>query len=243
MDEKTIEFGFKERVLQFYFLNRKKVYLYTGATIFSVAALIVFCSLTPNDMEYHRAIETFEKWKLNPHDLNLEKEMKHAVEKVPGRWRSMEAKIAQVYLGAGMVEKAEPIARACLLRLSEESPDHAAFAKASLLIEKEQYQKALEASVALKEEMEKALDSQLWKGSRLEGKSVLYACNLLRIAVLQKQLRNSPGELAAWEEVKGLIEVGGESSAAAQFLQANFGRKQFSLSDFISQREKSIVVN
>jgi len=229
-DATTIEFGFKERVLQYYFLNRGKVHSYAGAFVAIAVLCITYLNSTPSAAEANRAKTLFEQWKQTPSNQKLYKEMRLSVKKIPGLERSLEAQTAQILLSDGQFDAAEVLAKSSLNRLRKESPIHAAFGSTSILIEKKEYQKALEASVALKEEMERMSDN----------KSTIYACNLLRIAFLQKQVCNAPGELCAWEEVKTLMEMQGNSNAA-QFLRNNFDEKSFSLTDFISQREKSIM--
>jgi hypothetical protein len=237
----TVEFGFKEKVLQYYFLNRSKVHAWAGGGVAVCVVAIAYLSAGPTDSDYTKACVAFEEWKDTPADGMKSSKMRKSLKRVPGLERALEAEIVQTYLAQGLITKAEKIAYPALKRLAEVSPLHAGFGEATLWIEQGDYQKGLELAVGLKERMEQTLDSRLWKGNRMGGGSALYVCNLLRIAFLQKQLKNGPGELAAWEELKGLIEVEGESSAAAQLLQANFGAQKFTLTDFISQRERSIV--
>ncbi|MDE3045049.1 MAG: glycosyltransferase family 4 protein [Verrucomicrobiota bacterium] len=235
------ELDWKERILQYYFFHKNKVYTYAGTALGCAALIIAYLTTGPSGAEVVKARVAFEEWKKSPTDEKLAKKMHQSLRKLPGLERAVEAEIAQTLLAVGSVEKAEPAIQKCVARLKEISPLHASFAETSLLIEKRQYQEALEKAVALKEVIEKTLDSKVWKSDRLQGGSALYVCNLLRIACLQKQLNNGPGELAALEEVKGLLEVDGESSAAAQFLQANFTQKSYSLADYISLRERTIV--
>ncbi len=233
----TVEFGTKEKVLQFYFLNQKKVHAWSIGGVAACALTIGWFAAGPTDADYLKARQAFEQWKEMPSDQARTVAMHKALKRVPGLERALDAEIAQTYLAQGMGEKAD--GEGALKRLEEISPLHAEFGRATFLIEGGEYQKALELAVGLKEQMEQSLDSNLWRGQHMGGGSALYVCNLLRIACLQKQLKNGPGELAAWEEIKGLLD--GESSAAAQFLKANFGSQKFSLTDFISQRERSIV--
>jgi hypothetical protein len=180
----------------------------------------------------------FEEWKHSPSDHALEKKMRKTLSKVPTLKRALQAEIVQTLLLNGSPEAAESMSAHCLRQLEKEAPYHAQFAHTSFFIEKKQYQTALEQAVALKEKMD------LSKGK--ERSAILYGYNLLRIACLQKQLNNSSGELAAWEEVKSLLEET-TPSEAIQFLEANFqkrsGKKSFSLSDFVSHRERLLLAN
>lgn len=226
MEEITIEYGWKERAVHYFLLNKGKVYGYMGTFVAAAALLIAYTTAGPSSREAVQAKALFEQWRKTPSDLKLYKEMQTAVKKIPGLERALEAETAQILLSDGQVETAASMTTSCISRLKEESPTHAEFASISVQIEKQEYQKALEASVSLKE--------------RLNDQSALYGSNLVRIAFLQKQVGNPPGELAAWEEVRALIEMKG-STNAAQFLKANFGEKSFSLADFITQREKHII--
>lgn len=227
--------------LDYYLLHKNKIHAYMAGAIGVFALLIVYLSSGSSGASVLAAKVAVEEWKQSPTDEKKMQTMQRALKKFPSLERAMEADIAQTLIATGMIETAEPLARHCVDRLKKISPLHADFAETSLMIEKKEYQGALEKAVALKGQMERTMDSRIWTGNRIRSGSALYACNLLRIAFLQKQLKNGPGELAAWEEVKGLIELEGESSAAAQLLQANFSQTTYSLSDFISQRERSII--
>lgn len=235
----TIEIGSKEKILQYYFLNRNKVHGWSAAVVLGGALLVGLISIGPNDTDYKNASDAFTRWKEAPQNENLAREMKKSLKKIPGLDRALEAEVAQTYLAQGMVEQGIAAVHDSIKRLDEASPFHAQFAEITLFIEKGEHQRALELSVALKEKLENSLDPILWKGSRMGGGSALYVSNLLRIGCLQKQLGNGPGELAAWEELKGLMDGG--TSAAAQLLQASFGNKGFNLADYISLRERAIV--
>lgn len=236
-----VEFGLKEKILQYYFLNRTKVHQWFLGTTIVAVSLVAYLSFGPSDRDYAEAKRSFEKWKDSPSDDGLAKNMKKSLNRLPGLTKGLESEIAQTYLSCGESDKAAAFALSPLARLREISPFHAEFGEGALLIERGEFQKALELSVALKEKLEQSLGSDLWKGKRMGPSSAVYVSNLLRIACLQKQLKNAPGELAAWEELKGLLEAEGEVSTAAKILRANFDTKKFTLLDFISQRERSIV--
>ena len=236
----TIELGFKERILQFYFLYQRRVHTYI-AWILGLSVLVInYLTSGPGAEDAIRAKKAFENWKKAPLDVNLRTEMSKSLKKIPGLERAKESEIAQIMVSAGQVDFADLLAKQAIGRLRKESPLHASYAEASLDIEKGEFQKALEASVALKAQIERNLEAKALKGKNLQGGSTLYGLNLLRIALLQKQVGNAPGELSAWEEVKGLLDMH-EDSIVAQLLEANIGKKDFSLADFISQRERFLV--
>lgn len=226
----TIEFGLKEKVLHYYFLNRSKIY--STIAVFAASSILSIFYLTSGSSaaDATHAKLLFERWKQTPSNEKIYKEMRLSVKKIPGLERSLEAEMAQILLSDDQFEAADILAGSCLSRLQKESPFHATFGYTSLLVEKKEFQKALESSVVLKEDMER-------KG---DNRSSLYACNLLRIAFLQKQVNNGPGEICAWDEVKTVMRTQGNSNAAL-FLKTNFDEKNFSLHDFIAQRERSIL--
>ncbi len=236
----TIEFGLKERVLQFYFFHKRKVHSYIAFVLGFSVLIISYFTAGPGAEDAVQAKKAFENWKKEPLDQSLKAEMSKSLKKIDGLERAKESEIAQILISAGQVDSADLLARQSIERLKKESPFHAAYAEATLNIEKKEFQKALEASVALKAQMERGLDAKVLKGKNLQGGCTLYASNLLRIALLQKQVGNAPGELSAWEELKGLLDMH-EDSIAAQLLEANFGKNGFSLSDFISLRERFLV--
>jgi hypothetical protein len=218
-------------------LDWKKLALY-GLLCVSIPALLIgFLTSGSSDKQIQVAFEAFANWKKAPSDLALEKKMRKTLNNTPHLKRAFQAEIVQTLLSNGSSEAVETMGAHCLRQLEKESPFHAQFAHTSFFIEKKQYQTALEQAVALKEKIEIAKETQ--------RRSILYAYNLVRIAFLQKQLVNNSGELAAWEEVKSLLEGENSRSDAIQLLETNFqkksGKKIFSLADFISQRERVLL--
>jgi hypothetical protein len=221
------EIGLKERAIRYCFLNLRKILQY-GLGVMGLCSLaILYGSIGSGAGPTLQAKAAFEQWKQTPSDGLLAKEMERALEKAPGLKRALEAEIAQVFLSDGQFQNADAMATNCIERLHLESPLHAKFAQVSLLIEQKEYQKALELSVTLKEQLE---------GD--EERSSLCGWNLLRLAFLHKQLQNKSGELAAWEEVKDFLQK--EGNSAGKFLEIGIGRPDFSLADFISHREREI---
>lgn len=216
----------KNRFLHYFFLNQRKVLQYSGGVL-AITLLAIFWGTQDRGIA-QKTMAMFEQWKKNPGDETLTREMERALKKTPHLKQVLEAEIAQVFLNIGEIEKADQRAAGCIARLNEELPLHAEFARISLLIEQEKFQKALEASVTLKERLERE-DF----GSHLQG------WNLVRLAFLHKKLQNPSGELAAWEEVKGFMQ----RNPAGKSLEVGIGRPDFSLTDFIAHREREIERN
>lgn len=220
--------GWKERAVRYYLENSRKVLGY-GIAAFLACLFAIFYATQEKDVKTDlQAKEAFDLWKLTPKDELLTLEMQKTLQKVPHLKRALEAEIAQIFLLDGQTHKAEAIAEECLGRLDGESPIHADFARISLYIEQKDFQKALEASVTLKERLE-----------TVASQKNLYGWNLLRIAFLHKQLQNVSGEKASWEEVKAFMQQAGNTEG--KFLERGIGRPDFSLADFITHRERELT--
>ncbi len=217
------EMGWKEKLLKFTFFHKQKLIQMACGAIAIAILSIAYATKDEGTSGFLQAKSAFEQWKKAPESESLAKEMERGLHKIPSFRRLFEAEIAQVCLSHGQVERANVKAAPCIARLQEDFPLHAAFAKASLLIEEKEYQKALEASVTLKERLEGSKEFISLKG-----------WNLVRLAFLHKQLQNSSGELSAWEEVKTFIQEEGEG------LNIGLGKSDFSLADYIAHREREL---
>jgi hypothetical protein len=209
--------------------KKKQILIGTSSVIGGLVILIAYFQSGPTALTYAKAESAFSSWEASPEDEALYQSMKEAIRLVPALEKKYEAAIAQKLLDTDRLHEALRMANHSLDRIKGEIPFHAAFAGATLLIEEEKYQEALENAVALKE----------WMGPSflLEPKSgsLLYAHNLLRIASLQKELRNQPGEKAAWAEVESLLET---KSPLASAILSSFTDKQVNLTHYIAERKK-----
>lgn len=223
------ELDFREKILRFYFFNKEKVYSSGLAFIAGIAVLIFYFSAGSSEKDAGLCAKIFDQWQKKPTDFQLKKDLDIAARKIPGFQKGIEAEVAQILLSCGNVELADPIAKRCIDRLKIDFPLHAIFSEATLWIEKKEFQKALEISVGLKEAIER-------EAGCLEL-ATIYSYNLFRIACLQKQVGNVPGERLAWEEVRAFMD---KQQLGRQFLDMAFRKKGFSLTDFISVREQAI---
>jgi hypothetical protein len=106
------------------------------------------------------------------------------------------------------------------------------------LIEQGSFQDALEKAVALKETMQQNLNLQEEQiGHPPAGGVFLYVHNLLRIACLQKELKNKPGEKAAWDELERFLAT---KESLSQVVFSNFRDKGLDLSHYILERRKQL---
>lgn len=145
--------------------------------------------------------------------------------------------LAQWLLIQGDVKQASPLAERTLARTS--SDDLALFAdftRTTLLASQGDYEHALEQAKLLNIRLKEAV---LQKGEKMQVfENKLFAYNLLRIAMLEKELKNTKGELEAWNAWKQYSEK--ESSLAASFreIAKELEVGNLTLADYIEEREK-----
>ncbi len=210
--------------------ERKKQFAIGSASVIAgVAILIGYFQSGPNALSYAKAQAAFAEWEASPLDEALYQSMKESIRTVPALEKKYEASIAQKLLNTDKLAEALVMANRSLGRVKGDAPFHTTYAKTSLLIEQGDFQQALENAVALKEQM------GLSYLSENKGGALLYAHNLLRIACLQQELNNRPGEKAAWEELEGLLQV---KTPISELILANFSDKQVNLTQYIAERKK-----
>jgi hypothetical protein len=208
------------------FLDKKKEALIgLAAVIGGAAVLIGYFQSGPNASSYAQASAAFAKWEAAPQDEALYSGMREAVRQAPALGKRYEGVIAQNLLNTERLDEALELANRAINRVESEAPLHSQYARTSLLIEQGNYQEALERSVGLKEQL-----------LQEDAGSLLYAHNLLRIAFLQQELKNRPGEKAAWEELENFLGA----SAHADLVMANFSDKNIDLTKYISERKKNL---
>ena len=220
---------------QNWFLNlperKKQIGASVALVIAGAAILIGYFQTGPNAINYAEAEGIFAKWSASPEDETLYVSMQEAMRNVPALKEKYEATIAQKLINSNKLGEALVMANRSLCRVKDEVPYHATYARTSLLIEQGHFQEALEKAVALKETMGNSFLTEY------KGGSLLYVHNLLRIACLQQELKNRPGEKAAWEELEAFLQT---ESKTAQILLGSFSEKQVNLSQYIAERKKSL---
>ncbi|HSX25498.1 MAG TPA: hypothetical protein VLE89_00650 [Chlamydiales bacterium] len=232
-DEKIEGFPF----LQTLFLHRKEILTGTASIIGGFILLIAYFQSGPKANTYALAEIAYAEWEAAPQDESLYQKMKKAIHQVPALEKKYEAGMAQKLLDVEKTDEALKLAHSSLDRVKEETPFHAAYARNSLLIEQGEYQDALEKAVQLKEQMNHSFDLSRLSGDRLMGGSLLYIHNLLRIACLQQQLQNRPGEKAAWEELEKFLVA---KTPLTDLVMGSFSEKQIDLTNYIAERKKHL---
>lgn len=154
-----------------------------------------------------------------------------------------EQKISQHLLSLGEVEKGLSLAKRSLKRSESHTPYYHEFAQATLLIEGNQYEAALEASLTLQEKLR--YDEQLRDGSIMQRSSHLMASNMFRIAMLHRILEQHAQELAALASLKEFLGLSSgiegaltaDEQTRAAFV-SEFSSPSYALLDYIHERER-----
>lgn len=150
--------------------------------------------------------------------------------------------IAQILLNRAQVTEAKPYAQATLKRTQpNDLPLYGDFAATTLLISEKKYPEALETAQALKHKMLDEIKASPAQNDRTFG-DMLFAFNLLRIAMLQQQVGNAKAELQTWQEWKhyaGLDKISKEtiSPQAFRILIQQLAIGSIALPDYIAYRE------
>jgi len=239
--EQELPHFFREKFFflgNFPFLNRRWISA-TAAILAGLALLTYYFQSGPKAPAFAQAERIFAKWAASPQDEALFQEMTQALKKVPPLQQKYEAILAQKLIERGKGAEALRIAHHALELAREEAPFHAAFAETSLLIEQGEYQTSLERAVALKEQMVRECNVARFANDPMIGGSLLYAHNLLRVACLQQELKNRPGEKAAWEELEGFLNLK-EDSPLSQYVLSSFHEKGIDLSHYIAERKSAL---
>lgn len=148
--------------------------------------------------------------------------------------------IAQTLINRNDAKAALPYSELIFGRVRNDNvPYYEDFAVITLAISEGEFQKALKLSQELKQ---KLLKDATASGSSRSFGDVLFAYNLLRIALLEQKLGNQENEKAAWSEWNSYANSSTNSAAikASAFNQVNtlFSEGLLTLSQYIQTREK-----
>lgn len=225
----------KEKCLFFFY--RYKNWCYAGCFGFlGVLVLIIGFGAAPGVEEYIAAKKAVMQWEAEG-DAEGYTEMQKKMAQVPALEEKYRSVIAQKLFQKEKLADALILAAQSLEKIKKEVPFHAAYAQATLSIEQGLFQEALEKAVRLKERMLRECSFEKTAGEQPADGAFLFAYNLLRIASLQKELHNKPGEKAAWEDLEKFFV---QNQEAERLLLSNFREKEITLSDYISERKKHL---
>jgi hypothetical protein len=135
----------------------------------------------------------------------------------------------------------------CISKTINDLPFYSKYSNISLLIAKKNYKKALKEAIDLKELMQK--DLRFLKDQTLPAGPILYSLNLLRIAVLNKEL-NLKEEKNALEDLESYLgynkndsEVNPNILKARIAINNTFSDKSLEIKDYIDFRKNLLSSN
>ncbi len=217
-----------ENSLSFLYENRT-IFLLGFTALFFIVCIFYF--KLPSQSKIEKRIfaleNSFSHWNQNPSDIETEKNFFSLLKKYPEYQSKYDALIAQRYLRMDEYQKAFPFAQKALQRVKEKSPYFIHFSETSLLIANHSYKEALEKAEALKKDLQ--------QDPLINEDSALFTLNLLRIADLQHHLEMK-SELASLEELL-------DQSKKHQPLFSAFQKNQANLSDYLSYRKNTMILN
>jgi len=241
------KFGFIKRHTVDWFTEHRSV-VATGAVC--VLALLLGASRfmgwigADAQVDFVAADLTYNNWKGG---LDVLAKLEKLIRRHPELHAKYDGAIAQKLLSSSEKGLASSYASANLRRIEDFSPHYPQYTKGTLMIADGRLADALHAAKQLKADLEK--DTPFWekRSAVIAHGAVLYAYNLLRIAMLEGSAGSPEGELAAWNELKmNAGWLGTEPQAktydpeAYALIQKNFQRQNVSLLDFIEHREEAL---
>jgi hypothetical protein len=170
------------------------------------------------------------------------------IRKHPELHAKYDGAIAQKLLSSSEGGLASSYGKAVLKRMGDFSPYHKDFSYGSLMVADQQYAEALQSAKALKSAMD--ADEAFWKKKSVVVRHgcILYAYNLLRIAMLEKTAGTPAGELSAWRDLKENAGWHGTQPTSKTYdpeayllIQENFQNQEVSLLDYIKYREDALI--
>lgn len=164
------------------------------------------------------------------------------MDKHPELHQKYDGNLAQILIKEGETERAQEIATKIINRTTQSNlPLYAYFAKTTLLINQEKYEAALKRAQALDMKMKK----QAKLGNDRKFGDTLYAYNLLRIGMIQRELGLRDQELKTWQKWSQFLnskeELEGIDSKGFDIVLRQFTSGNLSLKNYIEERNKELV--
>lgn len=231
-----------------------KGFLFLLIPLFLLSLFIIFkFSLYDSKAErdFLSAKNAYLQWeKSKESDNNHFQILRGFIKKHPELAVPYESLIIQKLLTLGKEAKTTSFIESFLKRQSTKPETYyTQFAHATLMIEKGDIVKALEKSLSLKEAM--LADKNFWESQKTPHfGSVLFAFNLLRVAMLSKNLQKNEEELVAWRELKRYAKwdqdndksITNLDNDAFDVLLSHFTHQDISLKDYIKHRESRLLL-
>lgn len=187
--------------------------------------------------DYYRAETVFAQFQKETFGGNEElaganlKELEAIIERHPELKSKYEGQLAQALLIAGQAAQATPLAEEVFKRTFADAIQlYQDYSVATLLISENQYQKALEQTQQLQQNL-----NQFIKEKSFEN---LFVYNILRLAMLHQQMGHTEEELKVWDTIENLPINLKTVLESTQGQTLNQGKA--SLADYINQRRKAL---
>jgi hypothetical protein len=217
----------------------------TGIGAFLAVGVIGISKWVKGDaqVDYLAAEMAYHHWEGDKNDQFVQ--LQKLIRKHPELHAKYDGAIAQKLLSNSEKGLATSYGRATLKRIGDFSPYYKDFSTCSLLIADQKLAEGLQNAKALKASMDS--DDRFWekKSELVRHGCILYAYNLLRIAMLEKVAGTPKGELEAWAEMKKNAGWHGAQPTSRTYdpeayllLQQNFQNQEISLLDYIKYREE-----
>lgn len=192
------------------------------------------------ETDYYEAGQQYTLFQKN-HSSEAFQQLQLILARRPELHSKYDGLIAQALINDNEAQAAEPYANLIFKRVhNDDVPHYETFAAITLLISKENYPEALKQSVALKQTLLK--EATVAKNERTFG-DLLFAYNLLRVAMLEQKSGSPAGEQAAWSEWNTYSKASTNSASikAAPFytLDSLFGEGVLTLNNYIKAREST----
>ncbi len=174
--------------------------------------------------------------------------LQRLIRKHPELHAKYDGGIAQKLLSNSEKGLATSYGKATLKRMGDFSPYYKDFSTCSLMIADQKLGEALQNAKALKASMD--TDNRFWdkQSNLVRHGCILYAYNLLRIAMLEKVAGTPKGELEAWLEFKKNAGWQGAQPTSRTYdpeayllIEHNFQNQEISLLDYIKYREEALT--
>lgn len=166
-------------------------------------------------------------------DSELLRKLEALLDRHPELHPKFDALIAERLLMWDQPKAAAPYLTSALRRVENHSSFYSQFAKTTLAISEGKLVQALEDARSLREEMSQ--DPTFMKGGKgMQWGGMLYAFNLVRIAMLEQESGSKEGEAAAWDELMSLREKDEEAFTLVSY---HFREGNLSLFDYIQHRK------
>jgi hypothetical protein len=195
-----------------------------GVTLVIAIFFVAFQIFGKFHKSAHRKIlastRPFEKWLVHGEAVDR---LEEAVKLNPELETKFGAVIADKFIIHNDGERACPFAERVFQRIVKQAPEHAVFARGSLLISKGQFQDALVEAISLK------------KG--LSHDTLLFGFNLVRIASLCCALKTPAAEREALDQLELFME---SHEQAATVLGECFHEGEMTLLDYIHSRKSQV---